>query len=276
MGKVVAGLTCSHAPSIAHAYDKKLTEQEGWKPLFSSMEKARDWLSGQQPDVLVIIYNDHIDQFFLDAWPTFAIGIGAEFAIADEGWGPRALPPVPGSPDLARHLAARLVDQGVDVAVCHEQVVDHGILAPLPILDEDWAFPVIPLAVNVIWDPRPSPRRCWQLGEAVRAGVESFPDDIRVAVVGTGGLSHHLTGPTFGQIDPEWDVEFMRLVEQEPEKLVEFTLDDFAERGGAESVEIVQWMAMRAAVGAGAVADFRFYYPYQIMGYGGIGFVAAG
>lgn len=275
MGEIVAGLSCSHAPSIAHAYDRGITTEEGWKPLFDAMDKARDWLADRNPDVLVIIYNDHMDQYWLDAWPTFAIGIGEQFPIADEGWGPRAFAPVPGAPKLARHLATSLVERGVDVSVAHEQVVDHGILAPLPILDRDWVFPIIPIAFNVIWDPRPSPRRCWEFGKSLRDAIHAFPDDVRVAVVGTGGLSHHLTGPTFGQIDPEWDLEFMRLIDEEPEKLVNFTLADFAERGGAESVEVVQWMAMRAALGEEARADFRFYYAYQIMGYGGMGFIPA-
>ncbi|MGH3383154.1 MAG: hypothetical protein ACRDO1_01110 [Nocardioidaceae bacterium] len=271
MGSVVAGLSCSHAPSIAHAFDHGKTREPGWRPLFDSMEQARQWLSATEPDALVVIYNDHVDQFFLDSWPTFTIGLGDEFPIADEGWGPRDLPPVPGAPELAAHLASSMVDSGFDLTVCHQQVVDHGVLSPLPLIDRDWAFPIIPVAFNVIWDPRPSPRRCWEFGEALRAGIESY-GPMRVAVVGTGGLSHHLTGPTFGEINPEWDLEFLRMIEEEPEKLKDFTLDDLAERGGEHSVEVVQWMAMRAAVGADAQAGFRFYYPHQIMGYGGIGF----
>lgn len=272
MGEIVAGLSCSHAPSIAHAFDHGKTAEPGWQPLFDAMEKARDWLAASEPDVLVVIYNDHIDQFFIDAWPTFTIGTAAEFAIADEGWGPRPFPPVPGAPELAWHLASAMVDDGIDLAVCHEQVVDHGILSPLPVLDRDWAFPIIPIAINVIWDPRPSARRCWELGAALRRAVESYTD-ARVAVIGTGGMSHHLTGPTFGEVNPDWDLELLRLIEEEPAKLRDFTLDDFAERGGEHSVEMVQWIAMRAAVGERATADFKFYYPYQIMGYGGVGFL---
>lgn len=275
MGSVVAGFACSHAPSIAHVYDHGKTEENGWRPLFDGMEEGRQWLMAQKPDALVVIYNDHIDQFFLDAWPAFSIGIGSEFPIADEGWGPRDFPPVPGVPDLARHLAAGLVARGVDVTVCHEQDVDHGILSPLPLIDRNWAIPIIPVAVNVIFDPRPSPARCWQFGEALRQAIDDFPADTRVAVVGTGGLSHHLTGPTFGQVDPEWDLEFMRVIEEEPEALQGRTLDDFAKLGGEHSVEVVQWMAMRAAVGPSAPVGFKLYYPYQIMGYAAMGFAAA-
>lgn len=271
MGSVVAGFACSHAPSIAHVYDRGRTQEDGWRPLFDAMEKGRQWLVDQQPDVLVVIYNDHIDQFFMDAWPTFSIGIGDRFPIADEGWGPRDFRPVPGDPAVARHLADGLVARGVDVTVCHEQVVDHGILSPLPLIDRDWMFPIIPIAFNVIWDPRPSPARCWEFGLALRAAIEDYPEDVRVAVVGTGGLSHHLTGETFGQVDPEWDLEFLRLVEEQPERLTAFSLADFAARGGEHSVEIVQWMAMRSAIGGDAEVGFKMYYPYQIMGYGAMG-----
>lgn len=271
MGSVVAGFACSHAPSIAHVYDTDRTEEEGWRPLFDGIEKGRHWLAEQRPDALVIIYNDHIDQFFLDAWPTFSIGIGERFPIADEGWGPRQFPPVPGSPELAQHLADGLVARGVDVTVCHEQVIDHGILSPLPLIDRDWAFPIIPIGFNVIFDPRPSPARCWEFGLALRAAIDDFEPDTRVAVVGTGGLSHHLTGPTFGDVNPEWDLEFLRLIADEPEKLTEFTLEDFAARGGEHSVEVVQWMAMRSALGSDTDMGFKLYYPYQIMGYAAMG-----
>lgn len=274
MAEVVAGFACSHAPSIAHVYDRAKTEEDGWQPLFDGMEQGRQWLASHRPDVLVVIYNDHIDQFFLDAWPTFSIGTGERFAIADEGWGPRDFPAVPGDPALARHLADGLVHRGVDVTVCHEQVVDHGILSPLPLIDRDWAYPIIPIAFNVIFDPRPSPARCWEFGAALRAAIEDYPGDLRVAVVGTGGLSHHLTGSTFGQVDPGWDLEFLQMIEERPEKLTDFTLDDFAARGGEHSVEVVQWMAMRSAVGVDAEATFKLYYPYQIMGYGAMGFAA--
>jgi gallate dioxygenase len=272
MAEIVGGLACSHAPSIAHVYDGRRTGSPEWKPLFDAFDVAERWLLSLKPDALVCVYNDHIDQYSLDAWPQFAIGVGERFEIADEGWTPRAFPPVPGHPALANHLAERLVADGVDIAVSYQQVVDHGILSPLPVIDEDWAIPIVPIEVNVIFDPRPSPARCWQVGEKIGAAIRSFDPDARVAVIGTGGLSHQLTGPNFGRIAPEWDREFMRLIADSPHELLDYTLDDFARLGGEHSVEIVQWMAMRAAIDRDSTVRFAYYYPFQLMGYGIVGF----
>jgi gallate dioxygenase len=272
MAEIVAGLACSHAPSIAHVYDGRKTGEPQWKPLFDAFDEAERWLLSLKLDALVCIYNDHIDQYTLDAWPQYAIGVGDQFEIADEGWAPRSFPPVPGHPALAGHIAQSLVQSGVDISVAYRQVLDHGILSPLPVIDENWAVPVVPIAVNVIFDPRPSPARCWAVGEAIGEAISSFDPDARIAVVGTGGLSHQLTGPNFGRIRPEWDREFMRLIEHSPEALLDYSIEDFAELGGEHSVEIVQWMAMRAAIPADSRVRFAYYYPFQIMGYAVVGF----
>ncbi len=275
MARVVAGIGCSHAPSIAHAYDHRLTEDPPWRPLFSAFARARQWLLEQKPDALVVIYNDHVDQYFFDAWPTFTIGVAEEYQIADEGWGPRAFPPVPGHDALARHLAARLIEDGFDLAASQRMVLDHGFLSPMPLLDQvghEWKIPVVPMTINVVQPPLPTPKRCWALGEALARAISDFPEDLRVAVVGTGGLSHQLTGPTFGLIYPEWDRKFLQLLEETPQELTSYSIADFARLGGEHSIEVVQWIAMRAALPSDAKTDLRFYYPYGLMGYGIAGF----
>jgi aromatic ring-opening dioxygenase catalytic subunit (LigB family) len=148
-----------------------------------------------------------------------------------------------------------------------EQVVDHGILSPLPMLDEGWKTPIVPIGVNVVWDPLPSPRRCWELGRALGQAIRSYEDDIRVVVIGTGGLSHELEGAAFGTIHYEWDRKFLDLIRDEPEALSRYTMEEFRRLGGHHSVEIVQWIAMRAALPDEAKAEFVYYYPKQVMGY---------
>jgi gallate dioxygenase len=267
MAEVIAGLGCSHAPSIAHAWDDGRTEHPEWSPLFASLDRARDWLTELAPDALVVIYNDHFNSFFLDALPTFTLGVDDAFEIAAEGGSPRDLPPVPGHAGLAEHLAREMVAEGIDLTVCRHQEVDHGVLAPLPVINRGWAFPIVPININVVFEPVPSPRRCWEMGQAIRAAIESYPEPLRVVVFGTGGLSHQLSGPSFGRVTAEWDREFMRLVAEEPEALPQLTLQQLAERGGEQSVEVVQWIAMRGALPSACEVDFAFYYPRQIMGY---------
>jgi aromatic ring-opening dioxygenase catalytic subunit (LigB family) len=267
VARLVGGLGCSHAPSIGAVYDRKQTEEAGWKPLFDSIDAGGRWVAEQKPDALVVIYNDHMDELWLDNWPTFMIGVADSYEIADEGFGPRAFPPVPGHSKLALHLASSLIADGFDLSVMREQVVDHGILSPLPMLDEGWKTPIVPIGVNVVWDPLPSPRRCWELGRALGQAIRSYEDDIRVVVIGTGGLSHELEGAAFGTIHYEWDRKFLDLIRDEPEALSRYTMEEFRRLGGHHSVEIVQWIAMRAALPDEAKAEFVYYYPKQVMGY---------
>ena len=267
MATVVAGLGCSHAPSIAHAYDSGATREPEMKPLFDAFAQAARWLAERRPDALVVIYNDHVDNYFFDAWPAFAIGVADEYQIADEGWGRRRFAPVPGHRALARHLAAQLLDRGFDLTTSHRMELDHGFLSPMPMIDEGWRVPVVPMTINVVLDPLPAPARCWALGEAVGAAIKSYPDDLRVAVIGTGGLSHQLTGPNFGKVFAEWDREFLVLLEHAPSGLVRYTMTDFARLGGEHSIEVVQWLAMRAALPEPSRMEFNYYYPYGLMGY---------
>lgn len=267
MAKIVAGLGCSHAPSIAHAHDSGASGETAWKPLFDAFARAGRWLAERRPDALVVIYNDHVDNYFFDAWPTFAIGVADQYQIADEGWGPRHFAPVPGHRALACHLAARLLGGGFDLTASHRMELDHGFLSPMPLVDEGWRVPVVPMTINVVLDPLPSPARCWALGEAVGAAIESFPQDLRVAVIGTGGLSHQLTGPDFGKVFAQWDREFLTLLEHAPSTLARRTMADFARLGGEHSIEVVQWMAMRAALPEPSRMEFNYYYPFGLMGY---------
>jgi len=267
MATVVAGLGCSHAPSIAHAYDSSATREPEMKPLFDAFAQAAWWLAERRPDALVVIYNDHVDNYFFDAWPAFSIGVASEYQIADEGWGPRRFAPVPGHRALARHLAAQLLDGGFDLMTSHRMELDHGFLSPMPMIDEGWRVPAVPMTINVVLDPLPAPARCWTLGEAVGAAIKSYPEDLRVAVIGTGGLSHQLTGPNFGKVFAEWDREFLALLDRTPSSLARYTMADFARLGGEHSIEVVQWLAMRAALPEPSRMEFNYYYPFGLMGY---------
>jgi protocatechuate 4,5-dioxygenase beta chain len=128
-------------------------------------------------------------------------------------------------------------------------LIDHGILSILPLLwDPPWPAPIVPLAINVIQHPLPTARRLAKLGRALRRAVESYPHDARVVVLGTGGLSHQLQGPGFGFVNPDWDNEFLDLIERDPDQLAGLSHADYMGRGGAEGVEMMMWLGMRAAL----------------------------
>jgi hypothetical protein len=269
MARIVGGIGCSHAPSIAHSYDRGLQHDPMWAPLYQGFEPAKAWLDALKPDLMVVVYNDHMNRFFFDAYPTFALGVSDTHPQADEGWGKRDLPDLPGHAEFSWHLAQSLVEDEFDPTICQEMTVDHGILSILPLLtDNRWPAPLVPLAANVIQHPLPTPRRFFHLGQAIRHAVESYPKDMRVLVVATGGMSHQLHGERFGFMNPAWDNEFLDRLEADPQSLVGLKHHDYMERGGAESVEMIMWLAMRSALGEKVRRVHRHYYAPMLTGYG--------
>lgn len=273
MARLLGGLGSPHAPSIGAAIDRGETQAPDWKPLFDGFAPMRRWLEARRPDVLVVIYNDHFTSLFLDNLPTFALSVASEHRIADEGWGARPLPPVPGDAELAWHLAHAPVADEFDIAVSHDLPLDHGCLTPLSALwdwNPGWPGRVVPLQVNVLQFPLPSPRRCYRLGQALRRAIDAYPEDIGVAVLGTGGLSHQLGGERFGFINPDWDREFLARIETDPESLAALDHAQLIERGGTEGVEEIMWLTMRGALGPSVRCVHRHYHHATLTGYGQI------
>jgi protocatechuate 4,5-dioxygenase beta chain len=128
--------------------------------------------------------------------------------------------------------------------------------------------PIVPIAVNVIQHPVPTARRLYKLGLALRRAVETYPKDIRVVIMGTGGLSHQLAGPRFGFTNPEWDNEFLDRIETNPEPLAALSHQDYMERGGTEGIEMINWLPMRSALGPVVKRVQRTYHAPMITGYG--------
>lgn len=264
MAEIIGGIGTSHVPTIGVAYDRGKQEFPPWKPLFDGYKPVADWLAQRRPDVLIFFYNDHMNGFFSDLFPTFAVGVGQEYEGADEGAGRRPLPPIKGHPDLAAHLVESLVNDEFDIATFQERPIDHGLLSPLPLLwpsEPDWPATIIPVQINVVQFPLPTPMRCFKLGKAVRKAVHSYPGDLRVAVVGTGGLSHQLHGARTGFNNVEWDQKFVELLERDPAELAAMRHADIIRLGGAESVEVIMWLAMRGALGD---AVSRRHYNYYL------------
>lgn len=275
MARIVGGIGTSHVPSIGGAYDRGAQNEPAWKPLFDAYVPVHDWLKRLEPDTAIVVYNDHGVDFFFDKYPTFAIGCADEYPIGDEGFGVRKLPRVRGDFAFSRDLTEALVYGGFDLTVCQELAVEHGFLVPMHLCfdhDPDWPVTAVPLEVNVLQHPLPTAARCYALGKAIRRAVEAMPDERRVVILGTGGMSHQLQGKGFGRMDPGFDNDFLDRIEKDPGSLARMTHQEIMKGAGAEGVELIMWLVMRGALSAQARRVHRNYYGPMTTGMGLIAF----
>lgn len=268
MARITASVYTSHVPAIGAAMDLGKTQEPYWQKVFAGYDFSRQWIKDNKPDVVFLVFNDHATAFSLDFIPTFAIGTADEYAVADEGWGPRPVPKVEGAPDLAAHIAHSVIQQDFDLTIVNKMDVDHGLTVPLSLMcgqTDKWPFKVIPFAVNVVQYPVPSGMRCFRLGQAIRKAVESFDEDLNVQIWGTGGMSHQLQGPRAGLINKEWDNRFLDRLIEDPEALANVNHIEYVKEAGSEGIELVMWLIARGAMadvagGPKPTVKHRFYH----------------
>lgn len=251
MARITASVFTSHVPAIGAALDMGKTAEAYWQPVFQGYEFSKQWMKDKQPDVIILVFNDHATAFSLDMIPTFAIGTAAKYQPADEGWGPRPVPVVQGHPALAAHIAQSVIQQDFDLTIVNKMDVDHGLTVPLSLMcgqPQAWPCPVIPFAVNVVQYPVPSGQRCFNLGQAIRRAVESFDEDLNVHIWGTGGMSHQLQGPRAGLINREFDNAFLDKLIADPAAAAAIPHIDYVREAGSEGIELVMWLIARGAM----------------------------
>jgi protocatechuate 4,5-dioxygenase beta chain len=266
MARILGAVTTAHVPAIGGAIAKGLQQDPYWKPFFDGYPAARDWLARVKPDVAVVFYNDHGLNFFLDKLPTFAVGAAPEYRNADEGWGIPTVRPFAGDPALSWHLIESLVADEFDVTTCQEMLVDHALTLPMALLwpgGGEWPVRIVPIAMNHVQHPLPSLRRSYRLGQAVGRALQAWDDDVRVVVLGTGGLSHQLDGARAGFINKPFDLMCMDAIVEDPERLTRYSTVDIVREAGAQGTEIMTWVAARGAV-AGQVRKVHSNYHIPI------------
>ncbi len=254
MATLIGGLGTSHVPAIGGAIHKGRQQEPYWKPFFDGYPPVQAWLQEKKPDVVVIFYNDHGLNFFLDKMPTFAVGAAEIYNNADEGWGIPTLPPFKGNPDLSWHIINHLVDKEFDITTCQEMLVDHACTMPLKLFWPEGECPVtmVPICINTVQFPLPKPERVYALGRAVGEAIASWDSDKKVAVIASGGLSHQLEGERAGFLNKEFDLQFMESLVSNPEWATQFTNHELVEKTGSQGIELLMWLAMRASLAVGA------------------------
>ncbi len=251
MAKIIGAIGTSHIPAIGKAIAGNLQETPYWKNFFDGYKPIHKWLENNQPDVVVVFYNDHGLDFFIDKKPTFAIGAAASYQNSDEGWGIKTIPEAKGDEDMSWHICNELVDDEFDITICQELRVDHGLTVPLQLM---WPgnnyshLKVIPVAINCEQHPMPSPKRCFDLGRSIGKAIESYDSDQKVLVLGTGGLSHQLEGERAGFINKEFDLMCMDKLVYDPQDILGYSIRDLVEIAGAQGPELNMWLSMRGTL----------------------------
>ena len=253
MAHVVGAVTTAHVPAIGNAIAKGLQNEPYWKTFFDGFAPVHTWLERVRPDMVVVFYNDHGLNFFLDKLPTFAVGAAGEYRYGDEGWGlPEMFAPFMGDPAFSWHLTEALVRDEFDVTTYLEMLVDHAFALPMSLLWPNaaaWPVKTIPISINTVQHPLPSAKRCFALGRAVGRAIQAFPADLRVAILGTGGLSHQLDGTRAGFINKEFDLMCMEKIVYDPVALTRFSNLELIEQAGSQGVELLMWLAARGVLG---------------------------
>ena len=273
MARLVGVFASSHAPLMARAWESvDASRRERISRTFAELGRR---FSESRPDIALVVSPDHWVNFFLDNLPSFCIGVGETHDGPPEPW-LKGVPygSIKGHPGFALHLVATAFDGGFDPSLSHHLELDHGFIIPLWKMAIDPLPALVPLIVGTIEPPMPSARRCIAWGRMIRAAIESYPEDSRVAVLATGGLSHSIGEHDMGRIDEAFDRECIEHFRSgDPEALLAF-LDRRMESAGNGAAEVRNWLVAHGAARARGF-DLIGYHPYPEW-YVGCGFAAWG
>lgn len=255
MSLVYAGV-CSHAPGIVGRAD--LVENvELRDEYYASFDIQRQQIEATDPDALLVVGAEHFANFFMDNMPAFCIGMADSYEgpIEDPEWLGIDRHTIPGTADLSKRLIEEII-QSVDVAYAEEWKFDHGIIVPLHFLTPNYDLPVIPVNINCQGPPLTPLPRAWAFGEALRRACDSVPE--RIAIVGTGGISHWPATPDSGKINEVWDRDFLdRLMRNDKDALLDYTDEDIYRDAGQGGFEIRTFITIAAA--AAGKGELQFY-----------------
>ncbi|SAL80833.1 protocatechuate 4,5-dioxygenase [Caballeronia arvi] len=252
MGRIVS------AAATSHTFGDSEGEAEAISRVCTGMASIGRAIADSRPDVLVVASSDHLNNFTLDAQIPLAIGIADEYQPLGDMGMPRT--PVRGNREFGLGFAAFCAQAGFDLTPVENVLPDHGVAFPNAFSNPDAKAALVPLYLNTVMSPTPSCARAYALGVALRTYVEEERSaQERVAVIGSGGLSHWICHPRSGEVNEKWDRYVIdRLASGNGSELTKFTRDDILEQGGNGGLEIAAW-AFIAGV-AGTARGREIYY----------------
>ncbi len=242
MGKIVGAFAMSHVLGAPDGL-----EQQALK-VWEGMQEIGRQLRALEPDLLVYITSDHLNNFRLSAPQPIAVGTSAEFMP----YGDMGLPleTFAGHPEFALGLLDYVQSRGLPLEAIESLRPDHGVVIPLDIVDPKHQIPTVPLYINMVFDPAPPPAQAWALGRMLGDYIrEARPPAERIVVMAGGGLSHWIGVPEEGQVNETWDEAFLRILEEgRHEELAALDNANIRKEAGNGGLEVSSWIALAGAL----------------------------
>ncbi|WP_082043313.1 hypothetical protein [Rhodococcus sp. MEB064] len=261
-GKIVGAFTASHSPGITGWPER--ADPKKRRVVENGYDEARRRIAALRPDAIIAVSVEHFTNFHLGNLPAFAVATGdsylgpvtaemADFVKVEQHQ-------YPGAAELGKHVYEFALASEFDPSLVEGGLAfDENFCVPLKHLDPDSRYPLVPIIVNGVNPPWPTPKRCYDFGKMLARAVEAQHQYERVVVIGTGGLSHWVGLPESGTVNEAFDREFLRRLDDgDPERLTDYTQDDI-DAAGNGAHEIRTWLVAAGAVEVGF--DILAYEP---------------
>jgi 2,3-dihydroxyphenylpropionate 1,2-dioxygenase len=263
MPLVFAGIG-SHAPGIVNRAER--VEKDRRDSFYAAYARMGRAIRDAGADALIVVGAEHFANFFMNNMPAFAMGMADyyEGPIEDEAWMRIKRRKVPGNRDLSERLISRVMDE-IDVAYSEEWKLDHGIMVPLNFVTPDYDLAIVPANINCQGPPLTPLHRAWAFGAALRHAADAVPE--RVAVIGTGGISHWPATPNSGKINEAWDRDFLaRWARNDKKAMLSYSDTDTYRDAGQGGFEIRTFIAIAgcAPEAAGEIWHYDAIAPFAV------------
>ena len=245
MATIVAAMAMTHSPGLTGWFERAPMQQQLLAK--KAMDEMRWRLEAAKPDVILGFSNDHLLNWPINNVPELTVGIGEEHVgPADwyDEWLALGKYRIPGPPGLARYIVNEGARRRIAFSYLREMQFDDGFSVPMHYLNPFNAIPLVPISMNCTVPPIPLPTRSYEVGLALREMVKAYPENLRVAVLATGGLSHEPGGPRYFWVDEEFDQWFMAMLAKGDHDalLRECTLEKMEAAGSGGTAELLAWI----------------------------------
>jgi protocatechuate 4,5-dioxygenase beta chain len=249
MARIVAAMAMTHSPGLTGWFDRAPKSQQ--TQALQAMTEMRERLAAARPDVIVAFSNDHLLNWPINNTPEYTVGIDeAHVGPADwyDEWLALDKYKIPGHPALARYIVNEGARRRLAFSYLRRMQFDDGISVPMHYLNPSSSIPLVPVTMNCTIPPIPTPERAYHVGATLREMLMAYPGDARIAVLGTGGLSHEPGGPRYFWVDEEFDLWFLDLLKKGDHAalLRECTLERMEAAGSGGTAELLAWILVMA------------------------------